>query len=287
MTQAEVKRKLLSSRKDLLDIGLRNTMISFRSSAKSLTIVDERSEETLKLLYRQAKGMTFSPMSAKRLKQAASSSALDGQPDESTDSTTLALLQEMQGADFWAGDDDADDSGHVAGVSRRHIDTKLQSSLSEEHLFLSLLKIHTEAETYIQEQGVNVLFLALGFLQWYEADAADKLRKAPLLLVPVELKRGGSKDAFRLVYSGDELIQNLSLAAKLKTDFALTLPLYADESGVDPADSPPLEVFYAAVSDCVSKQKRWKVAPDEMALYRFVWNATFTSTASGGHPRRR
>jgi hypothetical protein len=55
---------------------------------------------------------------------------------------------------------------------------------------LSLLKIHAEAETYIQEQGVNVLFLALGFLHWYEADASDKLRKAPLLLVPCGAEEG-------------------------------------------------------------------------------------------------
>ncbi len=52
MSQIETKKKLLSSRKELLDIGLRNNMINFRASAKSLMVVDELSEEILKILYR-------------------------------------------------------------------------------------------------------------------------------------------------------------------------------------------------------------------------------------------
>ena len=181
--------------------------------------------------------------------------------DEDQDQSTLELLHELEGVNWGASSPSVDELDTV----RRHTDTKLQTALTEERLFLSLLKIHAEAETYIQEQGVNVLFLALGFLHWYEADASDKLRKAPLLLVPVELKRG-SRDAFQLVYSGDDLIQNLSLAAKLKTDFALDLPLYAMDASAEAEEMPPLDGFHAAVSECISKQKRWKVAPEEIHL---------------------
>ncbi|MFT6591797.1 MAG: hypothetical protein ACJA2P_002655, partial [Rhodoferax sp.] len=41
MSELEIKKKLLSSRKELLDIGLRNNLISFNPSAKSLLVVDE------------------------------------------------------------------------------------------------------------------------------------------------------------------------------------------------------------------------------------------------------
>lgn len=260
MELVEIKKKLAASRKDLLDIGLRNSMINFRTSAKSLTIVDERSEETLKILYRQSKAMTFAAMPAKKLKQAVKSIAEDNEVDQ--DETTLALLHELDEVDW--SDVVASDGGPEA--AQRHTDTKLQTALSEERLFLSLLKIHTEAETYIQEQGVNVLFVALGFMHWYEADSSDKVRKAPLLLVPVSLKRGGTKDAYRLEYTGDELIQNLSLAARLKTEFALDLPQYAKDPAGDAEESPPLSAFFAAVADCIGKQKRWKVVPDEIHL---------------------
>lgn len=262
MSQSEIKKKLMSSRKDLLDIGLRNNMINFRANAKSLLIVDELSEEVLKILYRQGKPMTFAPMPEKRLKQLASSRTAEDQGMELQDESTLELLHELDGLNWDALLGEEGESG----TARRHTDTKLQTALNNERLFLNLLKIHTEAETHIQEQGVNVLFLALGFLHWYEADAADKPRKAPLLLVPVELKRGGTKDSFHLAYSGDDLIQNLSLAAKLKTDFALNLPQYMTDASAEADEIPPLADFYAAVSDCVSKQKRWKVVPDEIHL---------------------
>lgn len=262
MSHIETKKKLLSSRKELLDIGLRNNMINFRPSAKSLVVVDELSEEILKILYRQNKVMTFAPMAKSRLKQLASNQSEVNQEADAQDESTLELLHELDGVN-WGELMNTD--GDTEAV-RRHADTKLQTALTEERLFLNLLKVHTEAQTYIQEQGVNVLFIALGFLHWYEADAADKLRKAPLLLLPVELKRTGAKDAFHLEYSGDDLIQNLSLAAKLKTDFALDLPQYFKDSSADADEMPPLKGFYDEVSDCISKQKRWKVVPDELHL---------------------
>ncbi|NMG15458.1 DUF3320 domain-containing protein [Aromatoleum bremense] len=278
MSHAEIKKKLASSRKDLLDIGLRNTMINFRSGPRSLAIVDERSEQILQLLYRQNKAMTFVPAPEKgtkggketgnsivRTDSAQDTAAGSGEDREEVDApaqdaATIALVEELDGAD-WPDED-------VAGgdIARQHTDTKLQTILSEERLFLSLLKIHTEAQTFIQEQGVNILFLALGFLHWYEAESSDKLRKAPLLLVPVELSRTGTRDVFRLRYSDDDLIQNLSLAAKLKTDFALDLPQYMADANADASEMPGTESFYEAVSGCVSKQPRWKVVPDEIHL---------------------
>ena len=267
MSEIETRKKLLSSRKDLLDIGLRNNMVSFNASARSLMVVDERSEEVLKLLYRQGKAMTFAPMPEKRLRQIASGQGADERAVIAQDASTLELLHELEGVDWGAdlgADNDPEDA--AAGPARRHADTRLQTALSEERLFLNLLKIQAEAETCLQEQGVNLLFLALGFLHWYEADSADKLRKAPLLLVPVELKRGGARDAFQLSFSGDELIQNLSLAARLKTDFALDLPRVAVDASADADELPPLAAFFAAVRDTIGKQARWKVAGDEIAL---------------------
>lgn len=260
MSQDELKKKLLSSRKDLLDIGLRNNLINFRPSSKSLRIVDELSAEVLNILYRQNRSMTFLPMPEGRLKQNQARSNEDDKGIESHDDSTSELLHELDGI-HWGGEDPADGS-----VAKRHTDTKLQTALTEDRLFLSLLKIHGEAETYIQEQGVNILFLALGFLHWYEADASDKLRKAPLLMVPVSLERIGAKDSFKLVYTDDDIVQNLSLAAKLKTDFTLTLPQFGSDASADAEDMPPVENFYKQVAESVSNQSRWKVAQDEIHL---------------------
>lgn len=57
-----INQKLQSSRKELLDIGLRNNMLNFRKTAKTLTVIDELSEEVFSILYRQDKAMTFAPL---------------------------------------------------------------------------------------------------------------------------------------------------------------------------------------------------------------------------------
>jgi hypothetical protein len=261
MAEVDVKKKLLSSRKDLLDIGLRNNLINFRPSSKSLKIVDELSGEVANILYRQNRPMSFLHMLSSKLK-ALTQNEKDDQANDSADESDLELLQELEGIN-WDTNADTPESG---GTAKRHTDTKLQTALSEEKLFLNLLKIHTEAETYIQEQGVNILFLALGFLHWYEADASDKPRKAPLILVPVSLRRVGARDTFKLEYAGDDLVQNLSLGAKLKTDFTIDLPQFVSAPNGDSDEMPSLEEFYQEIEESIATQNRWKVAKDEIHL---------------------
>lgn len=258
----EINKKLQSSRKELLDIGLRNNMLNFRKTAKTLMIVDELSEEVFNILYRQEKTMTFAPMARKKLAELAKTI----RPEEAEEviASDEELLRELDSLDWSSVADESDENEE--GKARRHLDNRLQTTIDDERLFLQLLKIHTEAKGFIEEQGVNTLFLALGFLHWYEADSSENLRKAPLILLPVSLDRSGAKDAFKLKYSGDELIANLSLVAKLKTDFGLDMATVAFDEESFSTDEISLERFYSDVADVVSKQKRWRVATNEIAL---------------------
>ncbi len=70
----------------------------------------------------------------------------------------------------------------------RHVDLRLQTRLASERLQGRLLSIYYDAQTYEQEQGVSILYLAMGFLKWYESPSSDKARYAPLLSDP-----GGSR----------------------------------------------------------------------------------------------
>jgi very-short-patch-repair endonuclease len=253
MPPPDVSKRLASGRKELLEIGLRNTMVNFRPGQKSLAIVDARSEDVLRLLCRQKKEMTFAASLGRHAKH----------DDESESEETLDLLAEL-GATSWNDESSAGEA--PTGGSGRSKESVLQTTLTEDRLLLTLLRIQTEARTYLEEQGVNILFLAVGFLHWYEAESSDVLRKAPLLLVPVELVRKGIKNEFRLAFADENLVQNLSLSALLKTDFGLTLPEYEDDPNADPEDLPPLESFFTMASECVSKQQNWKVTPDEIHL---------------------
>ena len=108
------------------------------------------------------------------------------------------------------------------GVAQRHKDNRLQTNLSSKMLQTRLLSLHSTARTIIEEQGVNTLYIALGFMHWYEADSAQEARRAPLILVPANLARSSARERFHLSYSGEDMGDNLSLAEKLKAEFSIT-----------------------------------------------------------------
>lgn len=256
--QFSVEKKLLVSRTELLDIGLRNSLLNFRKTAKSLQVIEELSEEIFTQLYRQGKAMLIAAAPDKKEKR-----GNNGSVDTHTDSDDTDENPENLDIDAWAKIFASDTEGDK---SKRHTDNKLETGLAPVSLLSRLLKIDAEARSYIEEQGVNVLYIALGFLQWYEADSAQESRKAPLVLLPVSLQRGsGGKESFSLLYSGDDLMDNLSLAAKLKTDFGLKLAAFVN-ADLDASEMPSVNDYYRRVAESVSAQKRWKVLENDVAL---------------------
>jgi very-short-patch-repair endonuclease len=145
--------------------------------------------------------------------------------------------------------------------------THLQTLYNEADLHKRLLNSFYTARTYIEEQGVNVLYIALGALRWYEADASEQPRLAPLLLVPVELSRPSVQASFRLRYNEDEIGENLSLRAKLKSEFGFELPPLPDSEELD------LTVYLDAVETAVSPKPRWSVDRTAVNLGFFSFGA--------------
>lgn len=117
-------------------------------------------------------------------------------------------------------------------------------------------KMTTEARTAIEETGSNILYLVFGFLEFYEADSSEKPLMAPLLSVPVNLKKGEIDPEtnvyrYNVVYSGEDVAENFTLREKLKQDFRLNLPEFGED------DTP--ESYLKAIQDCVRKKQRWRV----------------------------
>lgn len=99
-------------------------------------------------------------------------------------------------------------------------------------------KLSTAAKTAIEETGANMLFLLLGFLEYPEAPGAEKMLMAPLVPVPVSLEKGELERStgtyrYSLLYTGEELTENLSLREKLKQDFNVELPNFTEELTLD------------------------------------------------------
>ncbi|RME23529.1 MAG: DUF4011 domain-containing protein, partial [Deltaproteobacteria bacterium] len=198
----EIAERIEAARRKLLDLGLRNPLLNWREQkARGARIVDEIPREVYRILVQEGRSMTFLP-------------ARDGTPADDED----ALAGEFASVARQQALADED------GIAARHKDTRLQTPYGPERLQYRLLNSYYAARTAIEEQGINVLYLALGMLVWYEDQRVSKPRMAPLVLVPVSLERRNVRTRFRLSWTGEEIEANLSLQAKLKADFGLELP---------------------------------------------------------------
>jgi hypothetical protein len=103
-----------------------------------------------------------------------------------------------------------------------------------------------------EEQGVNILFLAVGFLRWFEDERSEIAREAPLLLIPVALTRDNARSTFRLVVREDDLAPNLPLQERLK-DFGIDLP------GIPASEDWVPTRYFASVRRAIGAQPRWSL----------------------------
>jgi len=225
--QESTLSKLEASRKELLDLGLRNPLLNYKLPvSRGLQIVQERSADIYEILVKQGKAMTFL---GKPVKQ--------GQEVE-TDLPELTL----------------------AAQEEAFTDTKLQTSETEIMLQTRLLNTYYAARTSLEEQGINILYLSLGMLHWYETPGSEEARQAPLVLIPVSLERSSASERFRLRYTGGEVEMNLSLQAKLKNEFGVPLP------DMPEPDDFTIDNYIRDITAAIKGLSNWKVEKDTIAL---------------------
>ena len=235
-----LEAKLNRARAELLDLSARNRLLNVPRSGKSacaIEIVDELSGEIFRLLVREGRPLTF------LAGRAASGEAAADEVEELSD-----LAQpEDHGVD-------------ERGIANRHADTKLQTRLTPKGLQKRLFDLYFDARTLEEEQGVNILFLALGTLKWIDPSNATNIRYAPLILVPVSLERGNAGEKFKLRWRQEDPAPNLSLEAYLARSHSLKLPQFEGGDDFDPL------AYMAAVAEAVSVKRDWIVAPNDIIL---------------------
>lgn len=225
--QEIIQPKLDASRKELLDLSLRNTLLNYKTpKARGLQIVQEKSTAIYDILVKQMKAMTFL-----------------GRPG-TTEGDELVDLPELAEPE----------------IRDAHNDTRLQTNELEQQLQTKILNTYYCAKTSIEEQGVNILYLALGMLNWYEKGNTEDVRSAPLVLVPVMLERSSANERFRLRYSGAEIGSNLSLQAKLMVDFNITIPDFSEAEEFD------VDSYLKLIQEKIKHLERWKVDENTIEL---------------------
>ncbi|MFZ3579161.1 DUF3320 domain-containing protein [Virgibacillus sp. DJP39] len=114
---------------------------------------------------------------------------------------------------------------------------RLRSTLSAVMLEKELVKLYRKAKNTLEESGANSLYVALGFLKWYESNSYTKERFAPILLLPVDLVRLSAKKGYYIRARDEEVQINISLIEYLNQKFGIDASrLYdipVDEHGAD------------------------------------------------------
>jgi very-short-patch-repair endonuclease len=224
-----VLQRFEAARRNLLDTSLRNKLINYRTpKASGVEIVGEDPIEVYRLLVKEGKSLTFI-----------------GRPEPQKEG--------LGGEEINSGPSLVDTT-----------DTKLNTNEPESKLYTRLLKTLRDARATLEEQGVNTLFLALGMLHWYESEASQEPRKAPLILIPVLIERHRST-RFRISYDGTEVGSNLPLIAILQQQFGINLPEISGAESLDVAQ------YFQQVANVVADQERWRVDNKAIVLSFFSY----------------
>ena len=142
-------------------------------------------------------------------------------------------------------------------ISEKHKDRNLQTILTPELLDQKMTGTRRLARQALNEKGVDTLFLAIGFVQWYESPRSEVPILSPLLLLPVDLtetkKSKGSE--FQITAGNSDLQINIALKAKFEKDFGIKL------KEVEEKDTP--DTYFEKFEDSIKQRKKW-------GLKRFV-----------------
>jgi hypothetical protein len=249
----QVKAQLRKTREQLLDLSLRNPLLKFRPTKRTtIQIVDELPNEVWKTLVQDGTAMEFLAIEEHDLFQHADEEK-DG-PTETEETETednggltfdLPLLADLP-------------KGSEGELDSRYTDRFLQTDLTGPTLQMNLLRIYQAFISAMEERGVNILFLAVGFMAWTDAEDSKELQKAPIILIPVTLERTSAKKRFKLsvLDDGHGPRVNPCLVRKME-DFRLAIPQVQDQEW----DEFVPEAYLQKIEKVIEHQANWKVTP--------------------------
>lgn len=246
-------------RSRLLDLSARNRLLSFSHtrSKRFARIIDELPNHLFETLTAD-QAMRFAPVPEPTERQLIEQGYL--KYDEKTGS--ISELKKPPMAETWAQILGMDTSYELPtgseAPSDKHADDAIQTLYYPTELEARLQILHAQSRLSLDETGANILYLALGFLEWDESIVGkNSARIAPLMLLPVRLEKGklNPKTAtfdYEVLYTGEDILTNLSLREKLRRDFGIALPRITE-------DLLP-EEYFARVRETVLEVKPdWKL----------------------------
>ncbi|MBT2131034.1 DUF3320 domain-containing protein [Aliiroseovarius lamellibrachiae] len=232
LTPTRVISVLEDARRKLLETGTRNRLIHVNRKnqrANCLNLINERSDDVFELLRSKSRRMRFKAMGW----------------DKEVEDPELRFEEKEITEEVSA---------------ERYTDLILETPLGPEALQKRVLRMAGAAKTAEEEQGVNILFLALGFLKWRESENSEVERNSPLILLPVELVRNERTSTYDVRCREEDITTNLPLQERLKQDYGIALPEIEEGEEWKP------HTYFDSVRDVIGSKPGWSVEDDGMQM---------------------
>jgi len=219
-------------KKKLLDLGKRNKLINFPANkinkrvSRSSIIIESPSADELWNLFSNADGNISFPV-VKKTEENNGDSEMQIDPDSEANGDS----------DIFPNGYKTDQIPHEACKTFRAL-------------------MHKSKE-FMDNKGLNALYLAFGFLNWKENGSEGQVLRSPILLIPVCISQDNVSSPFIISRIDSEIISNNTLLYKLKNDFNIDIPEYSEENDWKQ---------YLRIIDEECSSLGWKIEYDRITL---------------------
>lgn len=243
----------------LLDLSTRNNLLNIRFSKNTLRFMVSSLTEMVQLLYKNREILI-----------------VDRPDDWETPADSKDLGERINFNDS------------IMDLLRKELEKDtLRSYQDPKALTKTLTSLYRSARLSIEESGANTLYIALGFLKWFEPGKSFP-HFAPIVLYPIRLERKSANKGYYMVSRGEDPLLNETLFELLKQNYDIEIPDVSEaiqnEKGLD------IKYILAAVRKAVMEQDKWDVIEESIiSIFDFnrfvIWNDLRTNRESmSEHP---
>ncbi len=226
--EREITRQQIWERK-LLDMSLRNTLLNFRMTKNVFQIM---CADLAMLEDNLADGEEFSILPMAK------------------DAANLVRDSKMFEIE--------NDRDMILAITESEFKNKrIRTFLNDKELIRAVKELVRSSKNSLEENGTNILYLALGFLKWYDTEKSKKERYAPLIMIPVDIVKKLGDKGYVIRVRDDEPQINITLLEFLRQFYGITIsgldPLPQDESGID------VPLIFKTIRLAIMNQTGWDV----------------------------
>ena len=178
----------------LLDTGKRNNLINFKDTKASTMEVLLPSSD---LLFEKLEGPTSFEVFDPEIIEEDDEIDADSKPEQ----MQIEVSEESDSLD-----EKAAFLAQYAGKIKRQNQILLFNAATNP--LTAVKNIDKKAREFMEETGVNVAYMAFGFIHWKESDFSSYVYRAPVLLVPIQLEQASAIEPYFIKSTEDDIIVN-------------------------------------------------------------------------------